>query len=376
MNKHIMKINETELKYIIQEAVRKEIMKQYGNLDEGKFGKALGTLALGGALMFGNGNQVNAQNNINRDIPIQTQEQGFKFNSSQFKSDYEKFSSIVNSNGAVEGAKELLAAFPLDNNGAIHFEYIITYGEGYDIKHVMETSYDWFNYSFSSAEAAVNRYDIENGIITARGSYLDLGQFNLNAVYYAKLVRVTADTDIILRFRENKIKIDVLIRNYRMISAESTMRSNNSLVAVSDVFPSNNNGDNKIAYARSFVNSCSNSMDKIKKYIEFLNDNMMTNDVYNDDAAWEIGNSKKTTAAKDMWNFKTPENLKERYFEILKLLKQNRKQMRSMEKNSEEHLNLKQQTDELYKELRTLEKDYLAKTGRQISQFEDNIYNR
>ena len=48
--------------------------------------------------------------------------------------------------------------------------------------------------------------------------------------------------------------------------------------------------------------------------------------------------------------------------------------MRSMEKNSEEQLYLKQQTDELYKEMRIIEKDYLAKTGTQISQFNDGIY--
>ena len=371
-NKNTIILTESELKLVIAESVKRILSEEY-DINEGRLGRALGTLALGGALALGGGN-LKAQN-MNHPQTVQMQQQnveGFKFYAPQFKTDYEKLLSYTNSKGYSnldrECAKDMLADFPLDRNGAIHLEYIITCDSGYDREKIMETSYDWFNYVFSSAEAAVSKYDTQNGIITARGSYANIGQFNLNAVYYAKVVRVGADTDVILRFKDNKVKIDVIIRNYRMISGESTMRSNNSLVNVADVYPANPNSDNKVAYARAFINSCSYSMDKVKKYIEFLNDNM-NNEITNDDAAWEIGD-RSGKGAKDMWDFNTPETMKQKYFEIQKQIQSNKKAMRSMEKNSEQQVAMKQKNDELRAEMQRLNQEYLKMTGQQIMQFE------
>lgn len=371
-HKNTIRITESELKSVIAESVKRILQEEY-DVSEGKLGRALGTLALGGALAFG-GNNIKAQD-MNQPQSVQMHQQnveGFTFYAPQFKADYEKLLSYTNSKGYQnhdrECAKDMLADFPLDRNGSIHLEYIITCDSGYDMEKIMETSYDWFNYAFSSAEASVSKYDTQNGIITARGSYANIGQFNLNAVYYAKVVRVGADTDVILRFKDNKIKIDVMIRNYRMISGESTMRSNNSLVNVADVYPANPNSDNKVAYARAFINSYSYSMDKVKKYIEFLNDNM-NNEITNDDAAWEISD-RSSKGAKDMWDFNTPETMKQKYFDIQKQIQANKKAMRSMEKNSEQQLAMKQKNDELRAEMQRLNQEYLKMTGQQIMQFE------
>lgn len=371
-HKNTIRITESELKSVIAESVKRILQEEY-DVSEGKLGRALGTLALGGALAFG-GNNIKAQD-MNQPQSVQMHQQnveGFTFYAPQFKADYEKLLSYTNSKGYQnhdrECAKDMLADFPLDRNGSIHLEYIITCDSGYDMEKIMETSYDWFNYAFSSAEASVSKYDTQNGIITARGSYANIGQFNLNAVYYAKVVRVGADTDVILRFKDNKIKIDVMIRIYRMISGESTMRSNNSLVNVADVYPANPNSDNKVAYARAFINSYSYSMDKVKKYIEFLNDNM-NNEITNDDAAWEISD-RSSKGAKDMWDFNTPETMKQKYFDIQKQIQANKKAMRSMEKNSEQQLAMKQKNDELRAEMQRLNQEYLKMTGQQIMQFE------
>jgi hypothetical protein len=59
-----------------------EILNPNKSLEEGKIGKALGTLALGGALLFGGGNQMHAQTNdnpqLNKQI-IKTEKQLVKF---------------------------------------------------------------------------------------------------------------------------------------------------------------------------------------------------------------------------------------------------------------------------------------------------------
>ena len=61
MSKRTVILKESELKSIIYEAVQKELLLHSKQLDEGKFGKALGTLALGGALALGNPANANAQ---------------------------------------------------------------------------------------------------------------------------------------------------------------------------------------------------------------------------------------------------------------------------------------------------------------------------
>lgn len=372
-----MKITESLLSDMIYEALN-EYINEEDELNEGKFSKTLGTLALGGALMFGNGNNINAQNNQiynNNKTITQTQQyqntEGFKFYCSRFKNDYNRIVNYANQEFWKENAMQILSEFPLDKNGAIHLEYIITCNENYDMKQVMETSYDYFNYVFSSADATVKRYDIENGIITARGFYSNIGQSNLNAIYYVKLVRISAYTDIILRFKDNKIKIDVIIRNYKMVSGESTMRSENLLVSVNDVYPANPESNNKIAYATAFVNSYYYSIDKVKKYIEFLNNNVDDSEIYNDDAAWEIEDRGEYNNAKDKWDFNTPEKLKTRYFQIQQQIQHNKKLLKKVEKNSKEELKLKEQSESLRKEMQQIYQEYIKLTGKS---FHDTDY--
>ena len=129
MNKKTtIRLTESELKQMIYESVYR-CLNESDELNEGKLGKALGTLALGGALMFGNGGNMNAQNHQMNNVPVQMQQQnveGFTFYAPQFKTDYEKLLSYTNSKGYSnldrECAKDMLADFPLDRNGAIHLE--------------------------------------------------------------------------------------------------------------------------------------------------------------------------------------------------------------------------------------------------------------
>lgn len=372
MHKNTIILTETELKNVITESVKKFLQEEY-DINEGRIGRTLGTLALGGALAFG-GNNLKAQN-MNQPQSVQMQQQvqeGYTFSCPQFKSDYETILNLADkySGADREWAKSLLSNFPLDQNGAIHLEYIITCNQNLDIEQVMKTSYDWFNYSFSSAEQAVRGYDVEKGIIKARGSYLDLAQFNLNAIYYVKLVRVSADTDVILKFKDNKIKIDVIVKNYRMIMANSAMQSRNSLIAVSDVFPVNSSSDNKVAYSRAFINSYAHSMDKVKKYIEFMTENMGDSSVFYDEDDWEIEDRKQNHASQDMWDFNTPDNIKTKYFNLQRQIKDNKKNMRGLDKKSQDYITLEKENNNLRSEMKKLDAQYKEITGNNIVQFE------
>lgn len=197
------------------------------------------------------------------------------FKSNAFEEDYRViigFKEMFDSDHK-RWAKELLAAFPVDQNGVVHLEYIIVCNQNFEKERIMTTTVDWFNYSFSSANA-VKSCDFGSGVIIGEGYYSSLAQYNLVALYYAKTVKISADTDIIIKFKENRIKIEVLVRHYQIIMGDSLLQSKNALVGISDVFPCNLQSDNKIAYARAFINSYANSFDKVESYINFLNANL------------------------------------------------------------------------------------------------------
>lgn len=289
MGRKVIKINEDNIRQIVAEALKE-------SLSEGKFARALGTAALGGALMFG-GHNSNAQapqrdttvqqNVMPKDtldkspqkdtLSLQTssdEQKPYIFVANKFKTDYTHIMSLKRQYDTRQKvwAEELAKKFPVDKNGAIHLEYIIVCNQEIDIQKAMEVSVQWFNYAFSSSEA-IKQCDYEKGVIIGHGTYTNIAQYNLNAIYYAKTVRVNADTDVILRFKENRIKIEVIIRHYNIISGDSMLQSKNSLVQVSDAFPFADSGD-KVAFARAFINSYAHSFDKVEKYIKFMNENM------------------------------------------------------------------------------------------------------
>jgi hypothetical protein len=60
MHKNTIILTENELKNVIAESVKKVLQEEY-DMNEGRIGKALGTLALGGALALGSPTNTNAQ---------------------------------------------------------------------------------------------------------------------------------------------------------------------------------------------------------------------------------------------------------------------------------------------------------------------------
>jgi len=198
----------------------------------------------------------------------------YVFVANKFKNDYQKVIGMKSRFDTYHKrwAQELAKQFPVDKNGAIHLDYIIVCNQELDIQKTMEVSVGYFDYAFSSSNA-IERCDYEHSIIVAHGRYSKIAEDNTNAIYYFKSVTINVDTDIVIRFKENRIRMEVIIRHYNIISADSLLNSKNALVSVNEVFPFEDSGD-KYAYARAFINSYANSFDKIDKYIEYMNANM------------------------------------------------------------------------------------------------------
>lgn len=201
--------------------------------------------------------------------------QTFNFSSDKFNTDYNIICQLSNEykhNNKV-WANELLTQFPVDNNGVIKLKYTITCSNTIDFEKCMQVTTNWFTYSFNSA-AAIKKHDSE-GIIYGEGRYINISQYTVNAVYYAKVVNIHANTQIGIKINDNTIDIIVYIKHYNLIYGDSLGRSENSLVLIKDAYPCIDS-KNKVAYSMAFINCYAVSFEKIKNYIEFLNTNMNT----------------------------------------------------------------------------------------------------
>ena len=218
---------------------------------------------------FFNHNIINAQEVV---IDTLKSDNNYIFSSEHFKNDYDKIISLSNEyeyNHRI-WSKKILDNFPLNDNGIVELRYKIKSNRIIDIKKLMEVSADWFSYAFSSINA-ITKFDNE-GILKGKGTYINISQYNINAIYYAKTVRINIDVNIGIKINDNDIDFIALVKHYRVISGDSLMNSENSLILISNTFP-NIESDNKIAYARAFINTHANLFALISDYIDFINNN-------------------------------------------------------------------------------------------------------
>ncbi len=165
-------------------------------------------------------------------------------------------------------AQELNNHFTTDDTGAIHLEYVIMANQDFDIERIKTYAIGWFNQAFSGANAIQAMPD---NSISATGTLVGIAQKSVNAIYYAKSITISADIDVILRFKENRIKIDTYIRHYKYISGDSMMKSKNTLIVCGEVFPVVNEKTDDQVYACAFINSLDNSFGKIDSFLKYMN---------------------------------------------------------------------------------------------------------
>ena len=206
------------------------------------------------------------------------------FVSEAFNNDIATFREICgkyNNNKLKKWAQELNSHFSTDDTGAIHLEYVIIANQDFDIEHIKTYAIGWFNQAFYGANAIKATTD---NSISATGTLIGIAQKSKNAIYYAKTITISADIDVILRFKENRIKIDTFIRHYNYISGDSMMKSTNKLVVCGDVFPVVNENTDDQVYACAFINSLDNSFGKIDSFIKYMNRPAVN--VQNEDEDW------------------------------------------------------------------------------------------
>lgn len=174
----------------------------------------------------------------------------------------------------IKWATTLKDVFPLDKDNLLHFTYIIRTDSTIDMDIVKKVCKDWYDIGFSSQKTAIKEQT--DNYIYGSGQFSMIGQTTIPAVFYYKIIKVHAQIDVIIRFKENRMKFEIIGRHYQYISADSSGQTHNDLLVPGTVFPFAKEGSqsNREVYSQSYINFCNNSLALSRSFLDYLNKNI------------------------------------------------------------------------------------------------------
>jgi len=207
------------------------------------------------------------------------------FKCSEILQDITKYNTVWESNRKdnVKWATILRDVFPLDKDNLLHFTYIIRTDSIFDMEVVKKICTDWYGIGFTSQKSAIKE-QAENYILGS-GQFNMIGQTTIPAVFYYKIIKVHAQIDVIMRFKENRIKFEIIGRHYQYISGDSNGRSQNDLLVPGTVFPfvEEEKQSSKEVFSQSYINFCNNSLSLSRSFLDYLNKNIHPTFIQDDD---------------------------------------------------------------------------------------------
>ena len=183
----------------------------------------------------------------------------------------------------IDWATALKFVFPTDKDSLLRFTYIVQTDSAVDMNLVKKVCTDWYDIAFSSKQVAI--IEQSDNYILGKGLFYTIGQNTIPAIVYYKIIRVNAQIDIIMRFKENRLKFEIVGRHYQYITGDSSGRSNNDLIVPGYVFPfveMAKHSDTEV-YAQSYINFCNNSLSLSRSFLDYLNKNIHPKTVQEDE---------------------------------------------------------------------------------------------
>lgn len=183
----------------------------------------------------------------------------------------------------INWATTLKNVFPVDKDNILHFTYILQADSTVDMEVVKKVCSDWYGIAFTSQNNAIKE-KAENYIL-GTGQFNMIGQTTIPAVFYYKIIKVHAQIDVIMHFKENRIKFEIIGRHYQYISGDSSGKSHNDLIIPGTVWPFVDEGkpSDKEVYSQSYINFCNNSLSLSRSFLDYLNKNIHPNTIREDD---------------------------------------------------------------------------------------------
>ncbi|MCQ2348560.1 MAG: hypothetical protein MJZ65_05155 [Paludibacteraceae bacterium] len=197
-----------------------------------------------------------------------------KFRCRDIFNDIQLYNTIYSEYGGQnkQWAYVLRDAFPLDQDGIIHFSYIIKCDTTFDISEIKAICVKWYSIAFTMDNAITINTD---NMLSGTGTYYNIAQTTIPAIFYYKIIKLNASTDIALRFKDNRIKMDITCRHYKYISGDSFAQSKSELVIPKNAYPfspENSNADREV-YSQAYINCCCHSLAHALSFLDFINKN-------------------------------------------------------------------------------------------------------
>lgn len=164
--------------------------------------------------------------------------------------------------------------FPVDKDNLLHFTYVIKTDSVIDMEEVKKICAKWYGVAFTSQSASIEEQT--DNYIFGTGQFNMIGQNTIPAVFYYKIIKVHAQIDIIMRFKENRLRFEIIGRHYKYISGDSSGYSHNDLIIPGTVYPfvDGQKPSDKEVYAQSYINFCNNSLAMARRFLDYLNKNI------------------------------------------------------------------------------------------------------
>lgn len=202
-----------------------------------------------------------------------------EFKCDQIIQDFDKWQELANqykSKGNKKWSKEIMKTWQLNSDGAIQWQYVITIDSLISIADYEDYIGEWIKMEY---QHAVPLYDKVNHSIKLNAQLMNIGKST--GLFSCTLI--SAEQELVIDLKENKFRITLLTRHYRVASA-SLGGVDTPLTGISDAYPYNEKSDYKDAYAMAYININSNEISKCKSFLSFLNRHI--NDINNDKDNW------------------------------------------------------------------------------------------
>lgn len=219
---------------------------------------------------------------------------GQTFTSESIDKDSATFSEMMSKykkRGNIKWAENLSQEFTVDENKILAFKNIITYSDSVYVDNIMDKTIEWVNYNFTGPEA-IKSIDRESDVktIVIEASLGKVAQNTVNLIYYVKKIDVYADMQMIIKFKDNRLRIETYTKEYTFNSGDSFLTGKHYIINPGNVFPFSDDkasiGDD-VTYAVAYINTVDNLIRFNRSYKDFLNKEFKKTNLYiSDDEDW------------------------------------------------------------------------------------------
>lgn len=208
-------------------------------------------------------------------LGAKAQHKGQYFASKQLNDDIEtwKYTADNHKNDLHDWAKAVYQAFPLNSDHIIRHAYVINARDSFNIKSVMALTRIWFDKAFTTAGDSVALYDEDRHLIIAHANLVGMadahGFRNLEATNSES--HVTIPLDIIIQFKENRIRYITKIDHYVLNSSDWVRDIVNQITPVSECYPADEKGKHRDSFSRACINGHAKCLSSCQDLINYYN---------------------------------------------------------------------------------------------------------